>query len=346
MRILSFLKVQSMAEVDGTQYYRQVGPLKALHEADNGIEVTCLTQGDIEDLEKEHDAGAVEQALSGFDVYAYPRMIHEDCEDFIEAVHAGGGVLVVDSDDDLTEDYKLVSGHGEAFKKVLGLVDYVTTSTQALADHFAQYTKVPPTALLNCVDVAWMQKAVANSKRLTDDKITIGFSGSPTHWGDWRKPSVPFARICREYPVQAILHGEMPRYLNYCQEGALKIGGVPYATYPVILGQFDILLCAVDNMDEFNTGKSAVKALEALACGAVPICSRFGPYIDLFDDGAPVVIIEDDSRDGWYEAMARLINDPGQLECLGDYGPEWVMKHRDISTGYKQWENFYRGIVD
>jgi glycosyltransferase involved in cell wall biosynthesis len=252
--------------------------------------------------------------------------------------------LVVDSDDDLTEDYKLVSGRGQAFKKVLGLVDHVTTSTQALADHFTQYTKLPPTPLLNCVDVDWMQAEVAQSKRLVSDKTVIGFSGSPTHWGDWYKPSVPFQRICREFPVQALLHGEVPRYLNYCQDDVLRIGGVPYSTYPRVLRQFDILLCAVDAEDKFNAGKSAVKALEAMAVGCVPLCSRFQPYMDLEEQGAPVVVIEEDTRDGWYEAMAYLVNDLEHIKYLSELGPDWVSSHRDISTGYKQWEKFFRQI--
>ena len=345
MKVLSFLKVQSMADVDGTQYYRQVAPLKALHEADNGIEVTCMTSKDIEDLVREHGADAAEQAMCGFDVYAYPRMLHEDCEDFVSTIHKHGGLLILDSDDDLTEDYKLVSGHGRAFKKVLGLVDRVTVSTQALADRLGRYTSRPPTALLNCVDVDWMQSVASKSKRLAE-KVTIGFSGSPTHWGDWYLPAVPFQHICCDFPVQAILHGETPRYLNYAQDDAMKIGGVPYATYPVVLKQFDILICAVDSCDPFNTGKSAVKALEAMAVGAVPICSRFKPYQDLAAAGAPVVIIEEESRDGWYEAMANLLVDPDRMTWLGQLGPDWVREHRDISTGYKQWEAFFLGLFD
>ena len=345
MKILSFLNVQSMTEVDGTQYYRQVGPLRALHGIDNGIEVTCVTAKNITDMEEKHGPGGAESALSGFDIYAYPRMIPaENCEGFLDKVHAQGGLLVVDSDDDLTEDYKLVSGRGREFKEVLSKVDYVTTSTQALADHFTQYTKRPPTPLLNCVDVEWMQAEVAQSKRLVSDKTVIGFSGSPTHWGDWYKPSVPFQRICRDYPVQALLHGEVPRYLNYCQEDVLRIGGVPYATYPRVLRQFDILLCAVDAEDKFNAGKSAVKALEAMAVGAVPICSRFGPYQDLAEQGAPLVVIGEDSQDGWYEGMADLVGDPEKIKHLQSLGPDWVLSHRDVSTGYKQWEKFFRQI--
>lgn len=345
MKILSYLKTEDEKDIDGTQYYRQVSPLNAVNDYAEGIDVTFMTKKSIEDVQKEHGAGLVGRMMSGYDIYAYPRMIHEDCEAFLEEVHKQGGLLVVDSDDDLTEDYKLVSGRGQAFKKMLGLVDYVTVSTPALADRFAPLTKRPPVALLNCVDVDWMQSVSEQSKRIVEG-LTIGFSGSPTHWGDWYLPAVPLQRICREFPVRAILHGETPRYLNYCQDGVIKIGGVPYIVYPVILAQFDILLCAVDIKDPFNAGKSAVKALECMATGVVPICSRFKPYMDLADQGAPLVIVEEESRDGWYGAMADLLCDSDRIDHHKSQGPDWVRAHRDIKTGYKQWESFFRAITD
>lgn len=339
MKILGFTRGTKLSEMDAVQYYRTYLPLREVHRHDNGIETQIISQDAV--------AGMTDDQLGGRDIYTMCRMYHEDVEEFLDEIHRRGGIFILDSDDDLTEDYKLVSARGEEFKKVLSLVDYVTTSTQVLADHFAQWTREKPTVLRNCVDVDWMVKISSKAKRLVKG-LTIGFSGSPTHWGDWRMPSVPFARILREFPgVQGVLHGEVPRYLTFAAKDLVRMGGVSYAIYPVVLKQFDVVLCAVDANDPFNAGKSAVKALEAMAVGAVPICSRFGPYLDLFDAGAPVVIVNHDTPDGWYKTMHELVRFAPRRLALQAWGPPWVKEHRDMfRQGYKQWENFYREIAN
>lgn len=345
MNILGYLHDSHMDKIDAVDYYRIIAPLRAVHRHDNGITAVVGSHADF--------WGATEEEIGHQDVYTLCRsMGFTDTPaviEYVEEIHRRGGLVVLDSDDDLTETYKMVSGHGDAFKETLGLVDYVTCATQPLADLLVRYTTKFPVVLKNCVDVEWMQKAASDGKRLAEG-LTLGFSGSPTHWGDWYIPAIPWARIGRDYPeVTLILHGQCPRYLGFADQQAtlLKLPGVPFAIYPIPLSQFDIVLCAVDSRDRFNDGKSAVKALECMALGIVPICSRFEPYMDLDAAGAPVVIVPEDTRDGWYETMRALVQPDGYREALGAAGPEWVREHRDITvTGYKQWEAFYRSIVE
>lgn len=175
----------------------------------------------------------------------------------------------------------------------------------------------------------------------------MGFIGSPTHWGDWRLPSIPFARIVREFDVRPVMCGSgIPRYLRYVGEEIIALGQVPFAAYPVVLKQFDVVLCGVDVTDQFNSGKSALKALECMALGIVPICSRFGPYTDLVKAGAPVVIVAEETQDGWYEAMRAIIQDDKMRDYLSREGPGWVRANRDMKTGYKHWERFYQQITN
>ena len=190
MNVLGFVRGAGWDELDAVQYYRTYLPLREVNRHDNGITARVVDEKAIE--------GATDDELGGADIYQMCRMYHEDCDEFIAEIHRRGGVLVLDSDDDLTENYRLVSGRGDAFKKVLSKVDYVTVSTPALAIEFAQYTQRPPTVLRNHVDVEWMVKLANKSKRLVEG-LTIGFSGSPTHWRDWYLPAVPFQRICRDY---------------------------------------------------------------------------------------------------------------------------------------------------
>lgn len=339
-KVLGFLRDSAFDKLDAVQYYRTYLPLREVGRRACGIKT--------ETVGKDSIGGLTDSQLGGRDIYTMCRMYHADCEGFIDEIHRRGGLLTLDSDDDLSEDYKLVSGRGKEFKRVLGMVDFVTVSTQPLADHFAQYTQKPPTVLRNHVDSEWMCTVADRGKRLIEG-LTIGFSGSPTHWGDWYLPAVPFARIGRDFPeVTLITHGVMPRYLQFAAEqtSMMRLGQVPFVVYPVLLSQFDIVLCAVNAKDPFNAGKSAIKALECMSIGVVPICSRFGPYLDLEAAGAPVVVVEEDSRDGWYEAMLRIIRYEDRRKWLKGRGPVWVREHRDMAIGYRQWADFYHAIVD
>lgn len=337
MKVMGFVRDTDSKKMGPIQYYRTFLPLREVAKADNDI--GCAIMG--------KEEAARNPDVTGFDVYTMCRMYHISCEEFLDQIHAQGAPLVLDSDDDLTEDYKLVSGRGAEFKKVLGMVDYVTVSTPALADHFAQYTRLPPTVLRNCVDVDWLVETAARAKRLTGE-LTIGFIGSPTHWGDWRLPSIPLAHIVRDFDVRPVLCGNtIPRYLHHVGKEIIVLSQVPFMAYPVVLKQFDIVLCAVDSGDKFNAGKSALKALECMALGIIPICSRFQPYVELFEAGAPVVLVAEDSHEGWYAAMRTMILDTVMREQLSRVGPTWVREHRDMATtGYKPWDRFYHEIAN
>ena len=340
MRVLGFLR-DSDDKMDAVHYYRTYLPLREVHRHDNDIEAQCAGRTEL--------AGATDDELGGRDIYSMCRMYNDQYEPFIKQVHKEGGLFVFDSDDDRTETYKMVSGRGDEFKEVLGVADYVTCSTPTVAKLFGQYTQRPPTVLGNRIDVDWMQETAARGRRLVEG-LTLGFSGSPTHWGDWYIPAVPFSRIGIDYPdVTLVLHGETPRYLSYAEEKAsvLKLGGVPFSNYPILLNQFDILLCSVNCADEFNSGKSNVKALEAMALGVVPICSRFKPYLELKEAGAPIIVVDEDTRDGWYEAMKWLIEHDQERRRRSILGPIWVKEHMDMNTGgYKQWQDFYNEIAN
>ncbi len=336
MNVLGFLRESEWDKISAIHYYRCLLPLREVNRYENGIEAITMGPGQL--------AAVIDQAM-GIDIYHWPRLYHGDCEAFIGEIHRRNGKFVLDSDDDLTETYRPVSGRGEEFKKVLGLADHVTVSTQLLADHLAQYTKEPPVVLQNHVDVDWMA-GVANKAKRVVDGVTIGFTGSRTHWGDWYLPAVPLQRIAQEFRVPPIVHGCRPSYLEYLSESVVLWNLVPYSVYPALLSQFDIVLCAVAPNDEFNSGKSAVKALECMAVGSAPICSRFGPYEGLYAAGAPVVLVEENSRDGWYEAMRALIQDKERLSQLRAAGRDWVWENRDMCrSGYKQWERFYNDIA-
>ena len=328
-RVLGFVRSLARNELGAVAYYRTYLPLREVNRRAEDISALVVDSAGV--------MGRGDDELGGFDVYTMSRLYHENCDGFINEVHRRGGVVVLDADDDLTETYRWVSGRGPQFLYAVSKVDYVTVSVPGLATLLAQHTKHEPVVLRNHVDSEWLSRAPSSTRRLFDS-VTVGFTGSNTHWGDWCLAAQALARISSSHDIVPLCHGYRPPYLPPCA----YIEHTPFQLYPLALAQFDIVLCAVDIDDRYNDGKSAVKALECLALGITPICSRFGPYIELAEAGAPVVIVPEESADGWYEAIADVL-DHGS--SAAELGPEWVMAHRDISTGWSQWADFYRSIV-
>lgn len=338
-RVVGIARSLEKSKMDAVQYYRCCLPIDAVGRADNGIR-TELYGADVMDGSWIQDGEGIEPP----DVLVMSRMYFDDYARFVDEVHKSGTKLVLDCDDDLLETHRLISGRGKEFEYVLGQADYVTTTTQYLADLFGEHTQRSPVVLKNCVDVKWMNSVAKEP----DPGITrIGFSGSPTHWGDWKTASLGISRVLKEYKCDFLVHGFLPRYMKYVSypEEVTLMSMVEYAVYPYILGKFSILACAVDPTDGFNFGKSAVKALEAMAIGVVPVCSNFGPYAELKERGAPVIIVEEETSDCWYETVRSLLRGDMTDDIQG--GVEWVLRNRDmVQGGYRQWENFFRSVIN
>lgn len=333
MNILGFLRAEGLEDIDAVQYYRCFLPLRKLDNLEN-VTAKVLT---------EPEAAIVrDEAVVGRDLYVMSRMYGPNMQPLLDLVHNNGGLLVFDCDDDLTEDYRLVSGRGEAFKQTLGMVDHVTTTSFPLMVRLSEWTKEPPVVLPNYIDCDWWEQIVSGTRRALPGYV-IGFSGTRTHWGDWYKAAPAMARIARDFcdVVAPLVQGSPPDYVQYIE----RIGTmpqVPYMGYPMHLAQFDVVLCAVDPMDRFNAGKSAIKPIEAMTAGALPICSRFDPYVDLMvEENAPIVVVEEESVEGWYEAIRKTIVDREWADTLRATGRSWVRKHYDISVGVEKWMNAY-----
>lgn len=336
MKILGMIK--DWSDLNGPGYYRAFLPLRELERQAEDISVECFDVSAMMNMDDE--------TLGGRDVYYMVRMYHADAHLFVAEVHRRGGQVVLDCDDDLTETYRLVSGHGTDFQIALAAVDWVTVSTQPLADFLGEFTRRPPVVIPNQIDTEWFIETAAKVPSRDFEGLTIGFAGTSTHHGDWMQAALALRQIADDDRVYPLLLGNMPKYMNYLTTGKHRIRAVPFHLYPMFLKMFEILLCAVNVNDHFNDGKSGIKAIEAMTLGVVPICSQFPPYQALADAGAPVVIVEEESVMGWAQAIFDLKQDTERRLFLGLAGPEWVKAHRDIKyDNWRNWDHFFRGVV-
>jgi glycosyltransferase involved in cell wall biosynthesis len=269
-------------------------------------------------------------------------------DDFVSAVKESGAVMIFDTDDDLTDDFREL-GRGDEFKETIRRFDYVTVSTSFLADRMAKYLDRRPYVLPNHVDFEWFAKVSRTAMRLVEG-FTIGLVGTASHHGDWIFPVEAMRKIAEEHEeVTLVIAGFFPEYLEDLPN-VKKISPVPYRNYPGVIRQFDVVCCALDPDDVFNKSKSAIKALEAMAAyrpvsgkpgGAVPVCTDMKVYRRAVNHGHNGLLVD---NEGWYDALKELVTNRPLARKLAHQGHRWVKQNRNIDSGWKRWESTYRGI--
>ncbi len=198
--------------------------------------------------------------------------------------------------------------------------DLVTTSSEYLAAHARRITdrvRVIPMA----VDVeTW-----APTVRAASDKVRIGWAGRPGNLRYLQTIQDELIAVQRARPQveYAVYSGERPDLALPFQHVSFKPG-----TEPSFIQSLDIgLLPLPDN--EFARGKSPIKAIQYLACGAPVVGNVWGASAEIV---TPDVGLDIALHGGWQAALIRLVDDVGLRERLGAAGRAHVMRHHNITN--------------
>lgn len=347
INIIAFIRAVKVTGISAINMYRAYAPLTALGEHNRHFRVIVLDQNSLREIVG-HDWG---DNLLGHDIYVISRLFagHVGRDEFLEAIREHGGVVVFDTDDDLTDDYREL-GRGEDFKGILEGVDAVTVSTPYLAKRLADHSRFKPWVLPNHIDVKWFAQTSMEADRQSD-KLTVGLVGTASHYDDWQYPAEALRRIAQKYDVEIVVAGYMPDYLEDLPN-VLELKPVPYFFYPRLMRQFDIVCCSLDVEDGFNLSKSSVKALEAMAAarklpngkigGAVAVCTDMAVYRRTVNHRSNGLLTHNDN---WYDTLAQLIEDRPLHYRLAAKGHKWVRQHRNVVSGYRLWAQAYRDIL-
>lgn len=349
MRVLGFLRHLGEYGLSPISYYRVGLPLQALREL-AGHQADALNQLGLYNrfYHTIQEGKDLSEALEGYDIYVLGRLYREGgTEEYINQVHERGAKVVFDTDDDLSEEFRDIDGKGQAFIRALGLADLVTVSTPYLAKRLAVYTKREPVVLPNHIDTGWFGK-LSLVKEKDHSGLNIGVIGTTTHYRDWQCLADPLTRIAEEYEhVNIIAAGFQPDYLE-----GIYLKPVPYAEYPGMVRELDIICCALDPGDEFNMSKSAIKALEAMSAarsvnggigGAVAVCTDMPVYRRVVDHMHNGLLVDNGD---WYEALSMLVENEQTRNRIACCGHRWVRDNRDIRHGYRMWERAYLDLLE
>jgi len=327
---------------------RTVWPLLALAD-DPEFDVSLVRESDAARI----IAGGDESVFHEADIIILSRILGPDKVSPFTAEQARGCKVVLDLDDDLTDDYR-AQGFKPWLNNTCSWVDAITVSTVPLAQQMERYQK-PITVLPNLINTDFYAK-YSDAKYREVPGLTIGLVGTSSHFFDWAIVVDTLKEIKRQFPdINVLIGGYAAPYFEQVS-GAMHMPFRLFNEYPLLLRQLDIRLVPLDVEDRFNESKSAIAALEAAASarpaspigsgggqsGCLPICSSGTVYDDVVSRGTAIGV--ENTTSAWVEVLSYLIRDDHARERLSQRVYDAAM-HYTVDAGTLDRAVAYRKIV-
>lgn len=273
--------------------------------------------------------------------------------------------LITDIDDDIKHvpEYNYAFGEchaGSYSRKAVGLnlriSDGVTVTTDALSELYANDAK-RIAVLPNCVRVEDWEGTVADPYRADDKAVRVLYAGSLAHLGDLAEIEEvmkwAMARFNglngRPYLRLLFMNCVPPWAMQWAQDSEVPeknqmqlVQSTPYRNFPAVLKWLapDIYLAPVVKND-FNKGKSHIKAYDAAMTGAAFLATDWPTYEAFLGKGALLV---DNSFTQWQGALEALVEDAALRRSLAARLREEVLANWTIDAHIKKWVDFYQSV--
>lgn len=206
----------------------------------------------------------------------------------------------------------------EKFGKIVADAALTLAGNEYLADHARTFTsrvQVVPTTL----DV--VRYAPVRVPRQPSQRITVGWSGSPSTAAHLKTIEGPLRRALRELPIDLHIVGapgfSLPR--------ADHVRVIPWSAATEIntVGSFDIGLMPLPD-DEWAKGKCGFKALLYMALGVPAIASPVGVNPTIISSGDNGLLPRTDTE--WFDAIALLVENEHDRRRIGAAGRDTVVE--------------------
>ncbi|PTU67861.1 glycosyl transferase family 2 [Chromobacterium sp. Panama] len=215
---------------------------------------------------------------------------------------------------------------------LMPLCAQVIAATEPLAERVRRYNSnvaVLPNRLASARLVAPLERS--------DPLVTIGFAGTGTHKKDLDHLSSALFRIYHDYAgqVRFVFWGEVPPSLVGLKGVRQVSCFLPYSEYLPTLAdlRIDIGLAPLKS-SEFNDGKSDLKWLEYSLAGAASVVSDVPAYAWLKGTGLAAVV--ENTEQGWFDAIAALIDKPEARRAQAEAARQHVLEHRLLDQAMPQ----------
>lgn len=303
----------------GCGFYRLFQP--HLHLAKNYKVKVTLNSG----LWKNEKEKMSDDEIKSFDLIVWHKGFFEI--DDIKRAKELGVPTVVDFDDHwvLNPEHTLAPAYAKdntsvKLHKLLITADYITCTTDILADEIYQHNK-NVVVLPNAMD---MSHEGCKERRKEEKEYCFGYIGGHFHINDVRLLRGLAFRLkedCQNYKMRLFGYDDSFPYKEYANilsnfnTAPIEVfAGLPIFQYHQFYNLMDCsLVPLVDN--RFNSYKSELKMIEAGFFKKAVIVSNVHPYSTLINNSNCLKV---DSPSDWYKHCKRLINNPEVGKELGN----------------------------
>jgi len=261
-----------------------------------------------------------------------------------------------------------VSGFEKLFIDAMQLSDYITTTTDILANEVRQYHK-NVAVFPNGIDYDYYFWNLPKQKN--DGYIRVGYIGGSSHLhdlleikgiGKWLLKNYPNAKFVLggyDYQIRGAdgflwySDNEQSIWYQYRQvlfEDMTESDRIEIRhskiveRYPEIFEDLDILLAPLKNT-KFNKCKSELKLIEASARKLPVIASDIGIYGSVIKSRVNGLLVENKLSD-WRRAIKKLIGDKELRQRLGNNLYETFKRKYDIKIISKKREEWLKSILE
>lgn len=211
----------------------------------------------------------------------------------------------------------------------------VIVSTEPLAEIMREFNS-DVVVCPNTIPAWLLDERVSRRK---EEKVTIGWGGSPTHKIDFGTVRNHIRRVLDRHP-EAEFHAIGTNYASWMRIPESKCRFTPWVTdVPTFFRKidYDIGIAPLKHV-KFNRSKSHIKALECAALGIPIVASNIEPYRNFLQDGVTGFLVESDHQWGTY--LRELIEDEYLRLEMGNQAREMARKWT-IEANIEMWRKAY-----
>lgn len=360
MTIKALFVIPDGNKIGGCEAYRLMYPARAIEML--GADVSIM---DMEQITGEMEKGRNLILLHDLVVFHRIAVRSEEEEKALRmalmAMRANGIAVVVDYDDDYTNEHRRVT---EGTLPDLSLYNAVSVSTP----HLAGIMKGLGANVVHHKNGIVPELMDAGRYHRVIKGLSVGLTGSASHKTDWLPAEQALLELVDEgLPITVFVSGYIPPSLkgrkNVVTMRDLMPGAdrddffVPINSYGGIHANIDILLCPVDPKDKFNWSKSNLKAVEGMASrrdvGGKPGGScviATGGDLPIYQDAVihektGLLIENHDDVSEWKSAIARIAMNVEYRNKLQIAGHQLCMKRFDVTKLAKERLATYQKLV-
>lgn len=222
---------------------------------------------------------------------------------------------------------------------MLKLADVVVTTTQKLAAGFSRLAKRVEIAPNFIPAKVWPKAGRRTSGRII-------WAGSPSHKHDLDMLVDPLRRIMEGRPeTHLIIFGVfVPPALQPFGRRIQLVDWVEFERYPEMLASLDAAVGIAPLIDdEFNNGRSAIKAYEYALCGYNVVTSRVGEYPDVIRHGENGWLAG--TPEEWERSLKEALTDAEMPTPKSAALADWVRKERNEDACLASWNALVERIL-